>query len=220
MPPGLKRHDVVTRKRQFCRGGDRQAQSHAVTADASEHFVGDEVGVEAVDRSRADAREREEQSVELRLSAGLGCVGSQGDAPRSSSIESTNRRAVIGRVHAACTDYARRRLRGSAAISLPLHESATGAYEPARCRLTWRLTATGLLGGSRRATATMGSRSQLQQIANDRHWWRPSAGQNRRRVCKNCKPASPWKVCPTDVDSAPRQSTSEREPRSRGGRRL
>ena len=55
---GLKWNDVVPRKLQFRRSGDRQPQSNAVAANASEHFVGGEVGVEAVDRSRADAGQR------------------------------------------------------------------------------------------------------------------------------------------------------------------
>jgi len=55
---GLKWNDVVPRKLQFRRSGDRQPQSNPVAANASEHLVSDEVSVEAVDRSRADAGQR------------------------------------------------------------------------------------------------------------------------------------------------------------------
>ncbi len=80
-PPGLKRNDMATRKRQFRRRGDRQPQSNAVAANASEHFVGDEVSVKTVDLSRADARERKKQSVKLCLAVGVACVDSQGSLP-------------------------------------------------------------------------------------------------------------------------------------------
>ena len=68
---GLKRDDVVPRELQFGRGGNGQAQSDAVAADAGEHLVADEVGVKAVDFSCADARELEKQSVDLRLRSDL-----------------------------------------------------------------------------------------------------------------------------------------------------
>src|SRR5574341_1166506 len=49
---GLKRDDVVPRKLQFGRHAGGQAKSNAVAADAGEHSVADEIGVEAVDFSR------------------------------------------------------------------------------------------------------------------------------------------------------------------------
>src|SRR5947207_2793065 len=94
-PAGLKRNDVVPRKPKLRRRGDGQAQSNPITANASEHFVGDEVGVEAVDRSRADTGEPKKQSVKLCLAAGRGCVDSQGKSTSFSSIEQLKRSAVI-----------------------------------------------------------------------------------------------------------------------------
>ena len=72
-----KRGDVVSRELQFGRGGSRQAQPDPLAADAGEHLVADEIGVEAVYFSSAGAREFEEQSVDLRLAGGFGGVGIQ-----------------------------------------------------------------------------------------------------------------------------------------------
>lgn len=76
---GLKRNDVVPRELQFGRSGHGQAHSDAVAADAGEHPVADEIGVKAIDFPRADTRELEKQSVDLRLAAGLWGFGSQGE---------------------------------------------------------------------------------------------------------------------------------------------
>jgi hypothetical protein len=85
-PPGLKRNNVAPRKRQLRRRCNRQPQSNAVAANASEHFVGDEVSVKTVDRSQADARQRKKQSVKLCLAAGLACVESQGGVYLGSNL--------------------------------------------------------------------------------------------------------------------------------------
>src|SRR6266850_7582913 len=79
----LKRDDVVPRELQLGRGSNGQAQSDAAAADAGEHLVADEVGVEAVDLSCADAREFEKHSVDLCLTAGLGCIGIHGNSGQS-----------------------------------------------------------------------------------------------------------------------------------------
>lgn len=50
---------------------------YTVAADAGEHPVADEIGVQAVDRPCADAGELEKQSIDLRLGAGLGGIGIQ-----------------------------------------------------------------------------------------------------------------------------------------------
>src|SRR5690606_16697899 len=50
----------------------RQAQADAAAVDAGEHFVADEIGVEAVDPAGADAGEFQQQRIELRLGAGTG----------------------------------------------------------------------------------------------------------------------------------------------------
>ena len=75
---GLKWNDVVSRKLQFRGSRDRQPQSNPVAANASEHLVSDEVGVEAIDRSRTNTGQRKKQSVKPCLAAGLGCVDRQG----------------------------------------------------------------------------------------------------------------------------------------------
>ena len=49
--------------------GYRQTYANRVVTDAGEHLVGDEVGVEAIDHSGADAGKRKKQSVKLRLAA-------------------------------------------------------------------------------------------------------------------------------------------------------
>ncbi len=76
-PAGLKRDDVVSRELELRRGGNGQSQSNPFAANAGKHPIGDEIGVEAADRFRGDARQFEKQSVELRLAAELGCVGGQ-----------------------------------------------------------------------------------------------------------------------------------------------
>src|SRR2546421_11097708 len=63
----LKRHDVVAREVQFPRHGHGEAQSDAVAADAGEHPVADEIGVQALELSRADPRELEQYGVDLAL---------------------------------------------------------------------------------------------------------------------------------------------------------
>jgi hypothetical protein len=70
-----ERGDIAVGEFQFGRGRHGQAQPDAVTADASEHPVADEVGVEAVNFSCADAGELKQQSVDLRFSGGLDGVG-------------------------------------------------------------------------------------------------------------------------------------------------
>jgi hypothetical protein len=74
---GLELDDVRPRELQLSRGRDGQAQSDAAAADAGEHSVADEVGVEAVDSSCGDARELEKEGVNLRLVAGRGGIGTQ-----------------------------------------------------------------------------------------------------------------------------------------------
>jgi hypothetical protein len=69
---GLKRHHVAPRELQVGRRGHRQAQGDAVAADAGEHPVADEVGVEAVDFLRDHAGKFQEHCVDLRLAAGIG----------------------------------------------------------------------------------------------------------------------------------------------------
>src|SRR5574338_167879 len=77
---GLERGDVLPGKLQLGRDGDGQAQAHAVGADAGEHLVADEIGVQPADLPGADARELEEHCVDLCLAAGLGCLGLHGRA--------------------------------------------------------------------------------------------------------------------------------------------
>jgi hypothetical protein len=82
-PAGLKRDDVVSREQELRRGGNGQSQSNPFAANAGKHHIRDEIGVEAADCFRGDARQFEKQSVELRLAAELGYVGGQGEfAPR------------------------------------------------------------------------------------------------------------------------------------------
>ena len=50
-PAGLKRDDVVPREQELRRGGNGQSQSNPFAANAGKHHVGDEIGVEAADRS-------------------------------------------------------------------------------------------------------------------------------------------------------------------------
>src|SRR2546423_8200931 len=64
---GLERHDVVPREVHFPRDGDRQPQADTVAADAGEHAVAHEVGVPALDLSRAHSGQLEEYRVDLRL---------------------------------------------------------------------------------------------------------------------------------------------------------
>jgi hypothetical protein len=52
-----------------------------LAADASEHPVGYEIGVKAIDLPRADAGEFEEHGVDLRLAGRIGRAGSQGKSP-------------------------------------------------------------------------------------------------------------------------------------------
>ena len=54
---GRERDDVVPRELQLGRRGYGQAQSDTVAADAGEHLVADEIGIQAVDLSCDDARE-------------------------------------------------------------------------------------------------------------------------------------------------------------------
>ena len=58
-PARLKWPDIVPGKLQFCRSGNRQAQTDAVAADAGEHFVADKISIETVYFSCAHAREFE-----------------------------------------------------------------------------------------------------------------------------------------------------------------
>ncbi len=76
-PTGRKRHDVISRELQFGCSPGRQPQPDALAADAAEHLVVHEIGVQAVYSSRTGAREFEKQSVDLRLAGGLGGVGVQ-----------------------------------------------------------------------------------------------------------------------------------------------
>lgn len=75
---GLERGDVLPGKLQLGRDGDGQAQAHAVGADAGEHLVADEIGVQPADLPGADARELEQHCVDPCLAAGLGCLGFHG----------------------------------------------------------------------------------------------------------------------------------------------
>jgi hypothetical protein len=77
---GLKRNDVAPGKPQLGDGGGGQPKSDAVAADAGEHLVADEVSVEAVDCSGADAGEFEKQSIDLRFGTGFGGGSVQGDS--------------------------------------------------------------------------------------------------------------------------------------------
>ena len=81
---GLKRDDVAPRELQFGRGGGGQAQSDAATADAGEHLVADEVGIEAADFSCANAREFEKQGVNQCLATGFRCISIQGGSAKVS----------------------------------------------------------------------------------------------------------------------------------------
>src|SRR5690348_6150352 len=56
----LKRTDVLARELQLSRRRRRQAQADTRAADAGEHAVAHEIGVQPLDLSRADARQLEE----------------------------------------------------------------------------------------------------------------------------------------------------------------
>src|SRR5258706_5839068 len=69
---GLERNHVLPRELQLRRVRDEQAQPDAVAADAREHAVVHEVGVEVVELLPHDAGELQEDRVDLRLAARFG----------------------------------------------------------------------------------------------------------------------------------------------------
>ena len=71
---GPERDDVAVGEFQFGCRSRGQAKSDAVTADAGEHAIADEVGVKAVDLFRADAGQLQQQRVDLRFAGGLGGI--------------------------------------------------------------------------------------------------------------------------------------------------